>query len=224
MKRATAPLRRGKELTNMTVKIAAIVLAAGRSTRFSPMNNDGAQTKLAVSLAGKPLVRHAAEAALASSARPVIVVTGHARADVEGALAGLPVLFTHNERFATGLASSLQIGLAAAPAEAEGVVVLLGDMPAVTPDLVDRLVAGFASQPDALAAAPVQQGRRGNPILLARGIFAAIASLEGDVGARRLLDALPRDRMLEVPVDGFAADLDIDTREALEAATRVLKF
>lgn len=182
------------------------------------------QTKLATSLGGKPLARYAAEAAVASSARPVIAVSGYAHADVEAALEGLPLQWVHNAAFANGLASSLQSGLAALSDDIDGVVVLLGDMPAVTPDLIDRLIAAFERKPTALAVAPVQAGQRGNPILLARDLFAGVARLEGDIGARRLLDALPSDRILEISVEGAGTRLDVDTREALAAATRTLKF
>ena len=125
------------------VKIAALALAAGRSSRFAAAGGQGA-TKLAAPIAGKPLARYAAEAALASSARPVIVVTGHAQEAVATALQGLPLEFVHNPDFASGLASSLRTGLAALPPDVAGAIVLLADMPAVTPALLfdPRIVRG----------------------------------------------------------------------------------
>ena len=82
-------------------------------------------------LRGRPLVRIAAEEALASRADPVIVVTGHQRAEVEAALAGLRVRIVHNPDFAEGLGTSLRAGIAAVPADADGAIVCLGDMPQV---------------------------------------------------------------------------------------------
>ena len=205
------------------VKIAAIVLAAGRSTRFAAAGGTGA-TKLTAPLAGKPLARYAAEAALASSARPIVVVTGHARSAVEAALRGLSLQFAHNPDFAAGLSTSLRTGLAALPEDAAGAVVLLADMPAVRPSLIDQLIAAFAKQPSALAAAPTQDGRRGNPILLARALIPAVADIQGDEGARRLLAVLPPGRLLEVPVDDKSVNLDIDTPDALAAAAPLLKI
>ncbi|HLH48292.1 MAG TPA: nucleotidyltransferase family protein [Roseiarcus sp.] len=202
------------------VKIAAILLAAGRSARFAAAGGREA-TKLAALVAGKPLARYAAEAALASSARPVVVVTGHARDAVETALRGLPLRFVHNPAFASGLASSLKAGLAVLPADIDGVVVLLADMPAVAPALIDRLAAALAAAPEALAAIPVAENRRGNPVLLARAVFPAMAALEGDEGARRLLAGLPG-RVIEIPAGDDGATLDVDTPEALAAAR--LKF
>src|SRR5262249_11992539 len=92
-------------------RIAAVVLAAGRSTRMG-------SNKLVAELNGKPLVRIAVEQALASRADPVVVVTGHERERVEKALAGLDVRFMHNPNFAEGLSTSLKAGLAAVPSEA----------------------------------------------------------------------------------------------------------
>src|SRR5579884_729248 len=110
--------------------LAAIILAAGLGTRFAGGN--ASTTKLLAELDRKPLVRHVADAALASGARPVIVVTGHAREGVENALRELPLTFVHNADYVSGLASSVRVGIAAVPQEAAGAIILLGDMPLVT--------------------------------------------------------------------------------------------
>lgn len=199
------------------VEIGAVVLAAGRSARFRAAG--GLEpSKLVALLDGEPLVRHVARAALGSRARPVVVVTGHAREAVEQALADLPVVFAHNPAFASGLASSLQAGVAALPPGAGGALALLGDMPGVEAALLDRLIEAFAAHPRAIAAAPVHAGRRGNPVLLARALFPALAGLEGDEGARRLLREAEPGSVVEVPVDSDAVTLDIDTPDALAAA------
>ncbi len=93
--------------------------------------------------AGKPMVRIAVEQVLASKARPVIVVTGHQRERVEAALKGLPVTFVHNPDFADGLSTSVKAGIAAVPADADGAIVCLGDMPQVDAALIDRLLGAF---------------------------------------------------------------------------------
>ena len=174
-------------------EVAAIILAAGRSTRFA--GDQPGATKLVADLHGKPLVRHVADAALASHARPVIVVTGHARDRVEEALSDLPLTFVHNKDYATGLAGSLRTGIAAVPQTASGAIVLLADMPLVTSNLLDELVARFGQNPKADAIVPVIQARRGNPVLLARSLFPSVAHLTGDEGARRLLqEPAPGDR------------------------------
>jgi molybdenum cofactor cytidylyltransferase len=200
-------------MTDVAGAVATIILAAGRSTRFA--GDQVGATKLIAELKGKPLVRHVAEAALASKARPVIVVTGHARDQVQDALAGLPVAFVHNKDYGTGLASSLRAGIAAVPHSAPGAIVLLGDMPLVTVDLIDQLVRRFEQSFGADAIVPVTEGRRGNPVLLARSLFPAVARLTGDQGARRLLQD-PDIQVVEVAVENEAAAADIDTPEELE--------
>jgi molybdenum cofactor cytidylyltransferase len=193
--------------------VAALILAAGRSTRFA--GDQPGVTKLIAELHGKPLVRHVAEAAFASRARPIIVVTGHAHDHVQEALAGLPLQFVHNKDYASGLASSLRVGMAAVPNEAAGAVVLLGDMPLVTATLIDQLVRRFEENFDAGAIVPVTEGQRGNPVLLARALFPAVAKLTADEGARRLLqDAAIH--VIETAIEGEAASVDIDTPDALE--------
>ncbi len=189
-------------------RIAAVVLAAGRSTRMRGSN------KLLAEIGSKPLARIVVEQALASRARPVIVVTGHERERVEAALAGLPVRLVHNPDFAKGLGSSLRTGIAAVPAEADGVIVCLGDMPQVDAALIDRLIAAFDPERSALAVVPTIEGKRGNPVLWSRRFFPELMAIEGDVGARHLI-GLYGEAVVEVPLTGKAALVDIDTPEAL---------
>src|SRR6202043_586152 len=190
--------------------IAAIVLAAGRSTRM------GGSNKLIAEIGGKPLVRIAAEQALGSRARPVLVVTGHQRERVEAALAGLPIKFVHNPHFADGLGTSLKAGIAALPAEADGVIVCLGDMPQVDAALINRLIGAFDPANGALVVLPTIDGKRGNPVVWSRRFFSDLMAVEGDVGARYLIRRYP-EAVAEVPLTGKAALTDIDTPEALEA-------
>src|ERR1041384_546829 len=107
MEIVTRPQPRAEAKPEAGRRIAAVVLAAGRSTRM------GAVNKMIAEIGGKPLVRIAAEQALASQASPVIVVTGHQREQVEAALAGLPVKFVHNRDYADGLGTSLKARIAA---------------------------------------------------------------------------------------------------------------
>jgi len=195
-------------------EVGAIVLAAGRSTRFS----GGAEgvSKLVAEVDGVPLVRHAVEAAVGSGATPVVLVTGHAREQVSRATAGLATREAHNPDFASGIASSVKTGLAALPATSDAALVFLGDMPRVTAALVRKLIDAFAQDPSLDAVAPIVEGRRGNPVLISRRLFSDAVRLEGDEGARRLL-MRPDLRVAEVAVDDAGAALDIDTPEALQS-------
>ncbi len=191
-------------------RIAALVLAAGQSRRM------GGANKLTATVAGRPLVRIAAEAALASRADPVIVVTGHAAAAVVAVLAGLAVRLAHNPLFAEGLSTSLRTGLRALPPGLDGVLVMLADMPEIGPTEVDRLIAAFDPQKGGEIVVPVAAGRRGNPVLWGARFFGPLAALSGDTGGRRLIEA---NRELVVTVDmGAAVTRDVDTLAALSEA------
>ena len=190
-------------------KVAAVVLAAGRSTRM------GGPNKMLAELGGKPLVRMVAEQALASKASPVIVVTGHQAEDVEKALTGLNVTFVRNPDFASGLASSVKTGIAAVPAGAAGALVCLGDMPLIDAHLIDKLIGAFSPERGSLIVVPTCDGRRGNPVLWSRRFFGELMGLSGDIGGRHLVDH-HSEAVVEVPVEGNGAFLDIDTPQVLE--------
>jgi molybdenum cofactor cytidylyltransferase len=210
MEIVTRPQPRTEPAPEAGRKVAGIVLAAGRSTRM------GGPNKLLEEINGRPLVRIAAEQLIASQARPVIVVTGHQRERVERALAGLPVKLVHNGDFAEGLSTSLKAAINMVPAEADGAVVTLGDMPQVSARLIDRLIAAFDPAHGAFVVVPTLDGKRGNPVLWSRRFFPDLMALDGDIGARHLI-ATYAEAVTEVPVADAAALTDVDTPEALIA-------
>ncbi|ETR75730.1 4-diphosphocytidyl-2C-methyl-D-erythritol kinase [Afipia sp. P52-10] len=211
MEIVTRPQPRASTVGEGNRGVAAVVLAAGRSSRM------GGPNKLLELLHGKPLVRIVAEQALASRAKPVIVVTGHQEDRVRAALSGLDVSFAANPTYADGIASSVKAGIAAVPANIDGAVVCLGDMPLVDASLIDRLIDAFAPDRGALIAVPAHAGRRGNPVLWSRRFFDELMTLEGDVGARHMI-ARHAEAVVEVEAEGPSAFLDIDTPEALAQA------
>ena len=213
MEIVTRPQPRENLGTDGNRNVAAIILAAGRSTRM------GGPNKLLAELGGKTLVRIVTEQALASKAQSVIVVTGHQAEQVEKALQGLKVKFVRNPDFAEGLASSVKAGIAAVAENADGAVICLGDMPLIDAHLIDRLIEAFAPDSGNLIAVPVSDNRRGNPVLWSRRFFHELMTLDGDIGARHLI-VRHGEAVAEVPVEGFGAFLDIDTPQALEAAQR----
>lgn len=204
---AAAPL-----LNRRRPAIAAVVLAAGRSTRMAGAAGD--RHKLLEPVAGEAMVRHAVLAALASQAAPVIVVTGHNGDAVTAALAGLDVAVVHNPNYRDGLATSVAAGVAAVGA-ADGALFLLADMPRVSSHVIDRLIAAYSPADDREIVVPTHGGRRGNPVLWGRRLFAELSALTGDAGGRRLLDRHPA-ALVEVDVGTPAIFLDIDTPEALD--------
>jgi molybdenum cofactor cytidylyltransferase len=216
MEIVTRPQPREEPVPEKGRAIAAIVLAAGRSSRM------GGPNKLLAEIAGRPLVRIVVDEVLASHARPVIVVTGHQRERVETALAGLPITFVHNPQFADGLGTSLRTGIAALPAAADGAIVCLGDMPQVDAALIDRLIGAFDPDKAALVVVPTIDGKRGNPVVWSRRFFPDLMAVEGDVGARYLINRYT-EAVVEVPLTGTAALTDVDTPEALQAVKAELE-
>jgi molybdenum cofactor cytidylyltransferase len=189
-------------------RIAAVVLAAGLSSRMG-------SNKLLAEWRGKPLVRWTAESALASEAKPVIVVTGHEAARIEAALKGLDVRVVHNPDYASGLSASLKSGIRAVPTSCDGAIVLLGDMPEINSDLIDRMIAAFSPADGRSICTAAHEHRRGNPVLWSRVYFPEIEALRGDVGAKELI-SVHEDVVCEIEAGG-AVLRDIDTPDALAA-------
>jgi CTP:molybdopterin cytidylyltransferase MocA len=180
----------------------AVVLAAGAGTRFV-----GPTHKLDAELTGRPLLRHAVDAALESGIGPVIVVTaGHVTTPVPPA-----VTTVVNDSWHEGQMSSLRCGIRAAAARgAHSVVVGLGDQPFVLPDAWRAVAA--ATAPIAVAT---YEGRRGHPVRLHQTVWDLLPD-DGDEGARSLMRLRP-DLVIEVPCQGSpnVSLTDVDTLEDL---------
>ena len=192
--------------------VAAIILAAGKASRFRAADPQAA-TKVVALYQGEPMVRRAVQAALDAGCSPVVVVTGCEADVVRNALVGLDITFAHNAMFERGIASSLITGVSALPANTKAAFVMLGDMPMVSSALLQSIATALRASPHADAIVPVHEGQRGNPALLSRSLFAAARELSGDQGARRLLQN-PALTVIELEADASAA-VDIDTLEAL---------
>ena len=184
-------------------RIAALVLAAGASSRM------GGQNKLLRKVDGRPLVRHAVDAALASRCSQVMVVTGCEAESVESTLDRDRVSIVRNLDFARGMSTSLRAGLAALPVETAAVLVLLGDMPRVSAAHIDRILDAFEPGRPAILV-PSFRGRRGNPVLWPRRFFAELRAIVGDTGARGLLQTHAA-AVVAVPIDSEAILADVDT-------------
>jgi molybdenum cofactor cytidylyltransferase len=194
-------------------KIAAIVLAAGRSTRM------GERNKLLMDWRGEKLIAQIVSEIGKSSVSDIVVVTGHQETEIRAALAGKPLIFAHNPRYAEGLSTSLATGIQALPPDLDGVVIALGDMPLVDAGIVERLIAAFDPLEGRAICLPTFQGRWGNPVLWAARFLPEMASLTGDAGARGLLQSYA-ELICEVamPDDAILADVDTpDTFAALAA-------
>ena len=189
--------------------IAAMVLAAGRGTRFGG-------SKMLAPFGGRPMIRWSVEA-LEGAVDEITVVVPAGDQSIRSALDGLPVRFAVNERRDEGLSSSLTAGARAVGAECEAMLVALGDQPGISPDVAALLIERWR-EGGAPAVVPVYADGRGHPVLFDRRCFGALMELHGDVGARVVLDALGGEVAL-VRVPG-RRPADVDTVDALERLER----
>jgi len=195
----------------MAYRIAAIVLAAGLSSRLAPHN------KLITLIPDqRALIAHTVSSAIASSVQKVITVTGFQAAQVQAALAGMPTEFVHAPDFGNGIAASLRAGLQALAAGIDAALIILGDMPLVEISLLNALITAYNPRAGHDIAVPVWQDRIGNPRLWGRRYFDTIMSLTGDAGAARLLADHP-ERIKKIAAPSDAVLRDFDTQTALDA-------
>jgi len=183
-------------------RFAALVLAAGSASRFGG-------GKLLADYHGRPLLHGALAAARAACPGAVTVVTGADAPDVAACARAFDpqIRLVHAADHAEGMAASLRAGVASLSPEIRGALVFLGDMPRVPHAVLGPLAAAVAA--GAPASAPVFGGRRGNPVVLGRALFAEVAGLVGDVGARPILQALGTAlALIEAPDDGVLFDVD----------------
>lgn len=207
--------------------LPGILLAAGFSRRM------GGRCKLLLPLEGRPLVAHAARAALEGGLDPVVLVTGpHTPPEVRASCLAEEQGRQHKvfhvttaTRAAQGQAESLKAGLALVlelTPDAPGVMVLLGDQPLVDAPLIRRLASAFLTayheREHAFCAAPrAENGSRGNPVVIHAAFFAEVFRLSGDVGARSIVKANP---LLDVSCSGDSCLADADTPEAYARLVR----
>jgi len=159
--------------------VAGVVLAAGASKRFG-------RNKLLLTLEGESLARRAARAALEAGLDPVVVVLGHEADAIRGELAGLPVRIVLNPDHERGMNTSLKAGIGAVGDDAGAAVVLLADMPHVTPAMVARLVEERRRTGAPLVASDYE-GVHAPPTLYARGLFPELGGSEGDGCGKRVV-------------------------------------
>ena len=210
--------------------IAGILLASGASTRF------GAD-KLLAPLDGRPVVRWSADALIdqvdtlvvvvredpdPSALRPAVRSAGgrsHQALTVRRALEGLPIRWAINHDAERGMSTAIRAGIAALPASVEAAIVALGDQPLVDPGVVERLVARWREH-SAPAVQPRYDDGRGHPVLFDRSLFPALSALEGDVGARAVLDSVGH--ALDLLIVAGSRPIDVDTPDALHAVASEL--
>ncbi len=199
--------------TGAPPRIAAIVLAAGQSSRMG-------ENKLLAPLEGKPVLRHVVDAVRAARVTSITMVLGHQADETRALFGGAGVDFVFNENYRQGLSTSLKAGLAALPADVDGAMVFLGDMPDVDSGLVDQMIAAFDPGQMRAIIIPKRGGRRGHPVLWGRGFFPVLLEkLAGDAGARHVIGQYA-EWVAEIDAGDDGIFTDLDTPDALLARQR----
>ena len=189
-------------------KVAALILAAGSSTRAGEVN------KLLYQHNGTPLVCSVVESVAASKALSCVVVTGHQPQLIEQAIGEYDVETVYCPNYANGMAHSIATGLSHLQSF-DAALVCLGDMPHVGREIIDQIISCSDGQVADKIVVPVHGGRRGNPVMIGKTFFDSMLQHQGDSGARHLIKQYP-EQVVEVEVDSDAIFKDYDTEPALK--------
>ncbi|HET8911124.1 MAG TPA: nucleotidyltransferase family protein [Ktedonobacteraceae bacterium] len=206
---------------------AAIILAAGRSSRMR-----AGYHKLLLPLAGQPVLAHVLASVKASQARPIILVLGYQAEEIQQQLApelaSLPDLqIIHNPAYQEGMSSSLRAGIQALTILVAqknkiskkmrpilGSVIILGDQPLLTSEIIDRVIQAQHEQQAAIVT-PLYHGKRGQPTLFATHLFPELLQVTGDEGGKSVI-ANHKNELATVELGDAMVNYDVDTWEAYQ--------
>ena len=190
-------------------QVGLLLLAAGSSSRL-------ARPKQLLPYQGQTLLRRAAEVAVASPCRPLVLVTGALHEELLPEMEGLPFHVVRNDAWADGMGGSIAAGLAeletaAEAARVDAVIVILCDQPLLTEDVLGRLIVQFQATGQPVVAA-AYAGTQGVPALFGRAVFPQLLALRGASGARELLQQYAHLPTVDFP--GGATDVDTEAQYA----------
>ena len=194
--------------------ISAILLAAGESSRMKGEN------KLSKKIDGIPIIKYAVKNILGSSIDELIIVLGHERPIIENIIdKNKKIKFIYNENYKNGMSSSIKKGLNNINKKSEAFFICLGDMPNVNQNIYNKLIKSrynynkkFSSEQKKEIVVPTFEEKNGNPILFSKFMTKQILNINGDVGAKEILE-LNKNKILYVPIRNSGITLDFDTEE-----------
>jgi molybdenum cofactor cytidylyltransferase len=185
--------------------VAAIILAAGKSTRMG-------EAKQLLRLGESTVLGQTIENVRRSAVVDDIVLVLGASAEAIRRLLPASLLqdlkVVVNPVYEEGMASSLRAGLSALDPQVDAALIVLADQPFVRPETLDQ-IGRMHRQTQAQIVIPSYRGRRGNPVLLDRSVFAEVMALEGDIGCRAIFSShTERTVKLQVEDEGILLDID----------------
>ena len=184
--------------------ISAILLAAGQSKRMNGEN------KLIRKIRGVPLIKHSVKNILTSSIDELIIVLGHQKEIIEKLIdKNEKIKFIFNKNFESGMASSIKTGLNNLSEKTEAFFICLGDMPMVNQNTYNHLIK---SRNNKEIIVPTYKGQQGNPILFSKSIKEKIITIQGDVGAKKILE-LNKSKILNVKITNQSIRKDFNTKD-----------
>lgn len=194
--------------------IAIVLLAAGRATRIG-----GGRQKLLAEFEGIPLARRMAQVAIDAKPHAVVIVTGCRQNEINAVVEDLEIIVVNNPLYATGIASSIVAGINAPPVtQADGTLIMLADMPAVTVSDLSRLINIFHRTNGQVIVRATCAGKAGNPVIIPKTLRERLLQMTGDIGARQIIQNC---QIPIVDVDiGEAALTDVDTPRSRHGSRR----
>jgi len=184
--------------------ISAILLAAGQSKRM-----DG-ENKLTKEIQGTPLIKHSVKNILASSIDELIIVLGYQKEIIKKLIdKNEKIKFVFNQDFESGMATSIKTGLNHLSEDTEAFFICLGDMPMVNKDIFNLLIK---SKNNREIIVPTYKNKQGNPILFSKSMKKKIMTIEGDVGAKKILE-LNKDKTLNIETNNQSITKNFNTMD-----------
>ena len=183
--------------------IAAILLAAGQSKRMIDEN------KLSKKFQNTPLINHSIKNILSSHVDELIIVVGYQKEIIENLIEKnnkIKIIF--NKNFKTGMASSIKVGLSLLSKKTEAFFICLGDMPKINKKIYNQLI-GYKNKKDIIV--PTYNGIQGNPVLFPKFMKPSIMSINGDVGAKKILEQ-NKEKILKVKIDDINITRGFNTK------------
>ena len=208
---------------NTARSTAAIILAAGSSSRMG-----AGRHKLLLPLDDRPVLAHVIDATLTSQARPILLVLGHqadqVRLQINPYTIHPDITLIDNAAYLQGMSTSMHLGLqklissgykkAQSSYQVDSALILLGDQPMITPQVINTLITTYRETGKRIVA-PLYGGKRGSPVLFDMSLFPELLEVTGDEGGRTVLEH-HRQEVELVEMGDAQANYDVDTWEAYQ--------